>query len=270
MPYRTLSCAKASPLLRPIPSGAGTWVGAALMLAASSFVALPAEAQVKEAPPAASAPATKHVVSKPLWRELTARQQRALEPLAPHWDSLTEPHKRKWLALSRNYATLPPADQETLHSRMIEWAALSNQQRTQARFNFAEVKQVPLDERKAKWEAYQALSEEEKRKLAERAKPRPGAAATIRPVPPQKLAPLPAVAPDGQHTPRIQLAPPAPLPVRPQLVAPAPRPAPAADPAFPPVSAEAQIPPPSSTPPVEASAAAAPPVRVSEQPSSAP
>jgi hypothetical protein len=270
MPHRPLSCAKASSQLRPIPSGAGTWLVAALMLAASGFIALPAKAQVKEAPPAASAPATKQVVSKPLWRELTARQQRALEPLAPHWDSLTEPHKRKWLALSRNYATLPPADQEILHSRMIEWAALSNQQRTQARFNFAEVKQVPVDERKAKWEAYQALSDEEKRKLAERATPRPGAAATFRPVPPQKLAPLPAVAPDGQHTPRIQLAPPAPLPVRPQLVAPAPRPAPTADPAFPPVSAEAQIPPPSSTPPVEASASAAPPVRVTEQPSSAP
>ncbi|CAN7467201.1 DUF3106 domain-containing protein [Variovorax sp. LjRoot84] len=263
---------KALPLLRPIPSGAVAWVGAALLLAASGFAALPVKAQVKEAPPAASVPASvpaaKQVASKPLWRDLTARQQRALAPLAPHWDGLTEPHKRKWLALSRNYAALPPADQEILHSRMIEWAALSNHQRTQARFNFAEVKQVPVDERKAKWEAYQALSEEEKRKLAERATPRPGAAATFRPVPPQKLAPFPAVAPDGQHTPRIQLAPSTPLPVRPQLVAPAP--APAAAPAFPPVSAEAQIPPPSSTPSAETSASAAPPVRATEQPSSAP
>ncbi|SDD85655.1 Protein of unknown function [Variovorax sp. CF079] len=270
MPYHPLSCSKALPLLRPIPSGAVAWVGAALLLAASGFAALPVKAQVKETPPVASMPAAKQVVSKPLWRDLTARQQRALEPLAPHWDGLTEPHKRKWLALSRNYAALPPADQEILHSRMIEWAALTNHQRTQARFNFAEVKQVPVDERKAKWEAYQALSEEEKRKLAERATPRPGAAATFRPVSPQKLAPLPAVAPDGQHTPRIQLAPSTPLPVRPLLVAPAPRPAPAADPAFPPVSAEAQIPPPSSTPSTETSASAAPPVRVTEQPSSAP
>ena len=52
-----------------------------------------------------------------------ARQQRALAPLAADWDELTEPHKRKWLALSRNYAKLPPADQEILHSRMTEWAA---------------------------------------------------------------------------------------------------------------------------------------------------
>lgn len=259
-------------MLRPIPSGAVAWVGAAMVLAASGFAALPCRAQLKEASPAASVPPTKQVVSKPLWRDLSSRQQRALAPLAPHWDGLTEPHKRKWLALSRNYATLPSADQEILHSRMIEWAALSNQQRTQARFNFAEVKQVPADERKAKWEAYQALSEEEKRKLAERATPRPGAAATFRPVSPQKLAPLPAVAPDGQHTPRIQLAPPAAMPARPLLVAPAPvpSPAPAAGSVFPPVSAEAQTPPPPSTPAVETTPSAAAPARVAEQPSSAP
>jgi hypothetical protein len=103
-------------------------------------------------------------------------------------------------------------DQSTLHSRMIEWAALSNQQRTQARLNFAEVKRIPADERKAKWEQYQALSEEEKRKLAERAPAKPrGAAVPVRPVSSQKLVPVPTVTPAGQHTPRILLAPPAPL-----------------------------------------------------------
>ncbi|MBT2325110.1 DUF3106 domain-containing protein [Variovorax paradoxus] len=268
MPHRPLSRAKAPATLRPIPSGAVAWVGAALLLAAFGFAATSAKAQVTEAP-SASVPRPKQLVSKPLWRDLSTRQQRALEPLAPHWDGLTEPHKRKWLALSRNYASLPPADQEILHSRMTEWASLSNQQRTQARLNFAEVKQVPVDERKAKWEAYQALSEEEKRKLAERASPRPGAAATIRPVPARKLVPLPAANPDSQHIPRIQLAPPpTPPSARPLLATPAPsRAVPAA---LPPVTAEAQVPPPSPTPPMEAAASAAPPVRTAEQPSSAP
>ena len=159
MPHRTPSRAKAPPLLRPIPSGAVAWVGAALVLAASGFAALPCRAQLKEAPAAASVPPTKQVVSKPMWRDLSARQQRALQPLAPVWDGLNEPHKRKWLAVSRNYASLSEADQSVMHSRMTEWAALSNQERAQARLNFAEVKQVPADERKAKWEAYQALSE---------------------------------------------------------------------------------------------------------------
>ena len=117
--------------------------------------------------------------------------------------------KRKWLALSRNYSEMSAEDRKTLHSRMIEWAALSNQQRTQARLNFAEVKRIPADERKAKWEQYQALSEEEKRKLAERAPPKPrGAAIPVRPVSSQKLVPVPAVTPGVQHTPRILLTPP--------------------------------------------------------------
>ena len=49
------------------------------------------------------------------------------------------------------------AEQAKLHSRMTEWAALSPQQRTQARLNFAETKQLSPDDKKAKWEAYQAL-----------------------------------------------------------------------------------------------------------------
>ena len=56
---------------------------------------------------------------------------------------------------------------------------------------------------------YQALSEEEKRRLAERAPAKPrGAAIPVRPVPAQKLVTVPAVTPAGQHTPRIMLAPP--------------------------------------------------------------
>jgi len=234
-----------------------------LLAASAGLTATSSAAQPKAAAAhasAASPAASKSILSKPLWRDLSARQQRALQPLAPLWDTLTEPHKRKWLAISRNYGRLSAEDQTILHSRMTEWAALSNQQRIQARFNFAEVKQLPAEERKAKWEAYQALSEKEKENLAARAVARPpGAAATIRPVPLQKLAPVPAIAPDGQHTPRIQLAPPVPVPARVQTVNPGP-----------PVPAEAQVPPPSAMPATDAPVPAAiPPVHVTEQPSSA-
>ncbi|VTU35623.1 hypothetical protein H4CHR_03704 [Variovorax sp. PBS-H4] len=249
-----------------------------VVFALAGTTVVPADAQVpaQGASSTTSAPAPKPVApSKPLWRDLSARQQRALEPLALQWNGLTEPHKRKWLALSRNYARLSPAEQEILHSRMTEWATLSNQQRSQARFNFAEVKQVPVDERKAKWEAYQALSEEEKRELAARAKPRPGAAASIRPVPAQKLVQLPAPTTDAQHTPRIQLAPPASM-AQPSLTrVPAPSPAAthvASPAAGPPVAAEAQVPAPSAptAAPVDASVSATSPARTSDQPAAAP
>lgn len=226
------------------------------MLAMGGWAAM-ACAQGPSAAVTASSPSATKAPSKPLWRDLGAKQQQALLPLAAHWDSLNEAHKRKWLAFSRNYAQLSPADKTTLHSRMTEWAILSPQQRAQARFNFAEVKQVPADERKAKWEAYQALTPEARRQLAERAAPHPpGATATIRPVPAQKLAPVPSGGVKGQHTARIELTPPPP-PAPPMIAAPpvaveTPAPAPA------PVSAPAPAP------------APVPPARMTEQPSSAP
>jgi Spy/CpxP family protein refolding chaperone len=143
--------------------------------------------------PAASKSATKIVVSKPAWTELTPPQQQALKPLAATWNSISEPQKRKWLAVSKNYPALPPAGQATMHSRMNEWVAMSPQDRAAARLNFAKTnelsKQLTADEKKAKWETYQALRPEEKAKLAAKGSPKPtGAATAVKPVPTQKLA----------------------------------------------------------------------------------
>lgn len=173
-----LSCASAWPADAPLPAP----------LAAPVFAQAPAR-------PAPVRTSSRKAESTPTWRELTPPQQQALAPLAGTWASLTATHKRKWLALSANYPALPPAEQARLHSRMGEWAALSPQQRTQARLNFAESKAVPKGDKKAKWEAYQALPPEEKRKLAagaRTAKPAaPATAAAVRPVPRQKLATVP-------------------------------------------------------------------------------
>jgi len=95
-----------------------------------------------------------------------------------------------------------------------EWAALSPQQRTQARLNFAEAQALPDDDKRAKWEAYQALSPEEKKKLAAGAgKPVPPTAAAVRPQKPATVAkakkadaasPKIAVAPDKiDHNPLL-------------------------------------------------------------------
>jgi Protein of unknown function (DUF3106) len=139
-----------------------------------------------------SKPVAKPVSSKPSWAELTPMQQQALKPLAVSWGSISEAQKRKWLEVSKNYPTLSPADQNTLHSRMNEWVALSPQQRAEARLNFAKTKELSTEltpeEKKAKWQTYQALSPEEKQQLASKATPRPtGAALAIKPVAPQKL-----------------------------------------------------------------------------------
>ena len=202
--------------------------------------------------------------SRPLWSELTNAQHASLKPLATRWDSLSEAHKRRWLALSKNYASLSTAEQHTLHGRMTEWAALTGRERVQARLNFAEVNQLAPDERTAKWETYQALSDEDKRKLADNASVRPrGAAVPVRPVAAQKLVQVPPPPRKGEHGPRIQLAPPAGIglttskPGVPDSVPAAPVPNPG-------VTTSA------ATAPVPISPVTVPMVRMTDQPSSAP
>ena len=186
----------------------GLTLWAPVVSAQTGAVAAPTAPTAPTAPKAAAAkPAAPAAVSKPAWAELTAAQQLALKPLAATWNSISEAQKRKWLEVSKGYPALPAADQATMHSRMVEWVAMSPQQRAAARLNFAKTKelsnQLTSDEKKAKWEAYQALSAEEKAKLAAKATPKPaGAATAVKPVPAQKLAatpknltPMPPLAP---------------------------------------------------------------------------
>lgn len=173
--------------------------------------AQPAAPAASKARPAASAkvaaPAAKPAETKPSWAELNAPQQQALRPLAGTWATMSEAQKRKWLALSANFPKLPPPEQDKLHSRMTDWVALSPQQRAQARLNFGETQRLSPDDKKAKWEAYQALPPEQKRQLAaDAAAKTPSTAAAVKPVPRQKLA---AVPPAGREarTPRIAAGP---------------------------------------------------------------
>jgi len=172
-------------------------------------------------PTVRSAPANSgHAGAKSGWAELTPAQQTALQPLAPAWGSISEAQKRKWIALSQNFRNLSPAERATLHGRMTEWANLSPVQRSQARLNFAQTNRLSTDEKKAQWQAYQALSPEQKQQLAAGGQVLPsGAAPALKPVAPHKLATVPVTrsdatkatrpAPDRQRTtatPRIARA----------------------------------------------------------------
>jgi hypothetical protein len=139
----------------------------------------------------------------PAWSELSAPQQKALKPLAALWPSMTVAQKRKWLAVSHNFIQLTDQEQITIQSRMQEWAALSPQQRSAARLNFAGTQQLPNEDKRAKWDAYQALSGEEKQKLAaQQNRPIGGGAPAIKPVAAEKLA-SPPLANSNKALPRI-------------------------------------------------------------------
>lgn len=188
-------------LARSVPEM--VWRMSAMALAAG--FAFTAAAQPQAAPAAsvlpARGPATKTVVAQavagPGWTELSPVQQEILKPLATSWNALSQGHKRKWLQMAKSYPSLSVEEQMKMQGRMKEWVALSPQQRAQARLNFAKTRELSreltAEEKKAKWQAYQALSPEEKRKLAAKAPSKPvGAAAAAKPVAPQKLATVPS------------------------------------------------------------------------------
>jgi hypothetical protein len=169
------------------------WFGSgfALLLALATSIAAggtsaPASAQLPSTHASGVSPsraaALKSDATRPLWVELTSAQQLALKPLSASWNALSEGRKRKWLALSKNYPNMSSAEKVKLQERMSEWVTLSAQQRNQARLNYAQSKAISPTEKQEKWQAYQALSPEEKHKLAVKVPPPPkGAAPAVKP-----------------------------------------------------------------------------------------
>ncbi len=131
-------------------------------------------------------------LSGPAWKDLKPAQQLSLKPLAANWSTMAEAEKRKWIAVAANYSKLTPSEQAKMHSHMTEWSSLSQQQRSQARLNFARSKPLTPTQKTETWQAYQALSPEQKKALVSTApaKPKGGAIAT-KPVPPQKQVKIP-------------------------------------------------------------------------------
>lgn len=143
----------------------------------------------------------------PGWEQLDTPQKLALYPLAPRWATLGEQQKRQWLAIAHSFSKLPETEQERLHLRMADWASLSAQQRSQARLNYAATNRLAPDSKRAQWEAYQALSSEEKNRLAAVAaatsRQSLGAAPPVRPVAPRKLVRVPAATQNPTGAPNL-------------------------------------------------------------------
>lgn len=158
------------------------WLG--VMLCAGAALA---ETPTKTA---VSAPVTPIIALE--WNDLTPAQREALSPLEATWPKLSAGQKRKWIALVHNYAQLAEPERAKLNSRMVQWAALKPRERETARLNFAATKKLTPEERTATWEAYQALSPEDKKGLAKKSRPpasstalaaKPAASSVITPVP---------------------------------------------------------------------------------------
>jgi hypothetical protein len=107
------------------------------------------------------------------WEVLTPEQRQALAPLQRDWSTLDASRRSKWLEVAARFSHLSADDQRRLQERMTQWARLTPAERERARLQFQESRQLPTDEKRARWEAYQALTEEQRKALAQRTEKRP-------------------------------------------------------------------------------------------------
>lgn len=116
------------------------------------------------------------------WPSLTVQEQQALQPLKSEWAQLEPARQKKWLEVASRFSKMPAEERLRIQERMAQWAAMTPAQSASARLQFQEARQISPGERQAKWEAYKALPDEERREFAQRAKPetKPAAAAPQR------------------------------------------------------------------------------------------
>lgn len=161
----------ASALLLSLAAG-GWWATGQVTMVPS---AVPAYMAVEDRKDHASLSSNTHApqlrisASGPIWREISAPQRQVLMPLRERWDSMGALTKRRWLVLADRYPKMDESERNKLVSRMNTWASLSAQQRNQARLNFETTKRLSAKELQAKWDAYQALSDAEKKRLLDQA-----------------------------------------------------------------------------------------------------
>ena len=143
----------------------------ALLAAAALWAALAALPAV-----AAGAGATEQ---GPRWASLPKGQQAALAPLQRDWASIDAQRKQKWLEVAGRFPSMAPAERQRVQERMAEWARMTPVERTRARLQFQESRQFSPEDRQSRWEAYQALPDDERKALAQRAKPAAKAASSV-------------------------------------------------------------------------------------------
>jgi len=105
----------------------------------------------------------------PSWVELTAAERLALQPLQSQWHTIDTTRKQKWREIAIRLPAMPRDQQIRMQARMTEWANMTPTQRNTARLHFETTKQVPVSEKQALWNAYQAIPDDQRKALADKA-----------------------------------------------------------------------------------------------------
>jgi hypothetical protein len=111
------------------------------------------------------------------WSSLTSTQQATLAPLKDDWIQIDNARRQKWLELASRLPAMPIGERDRIQQRMADWSRMTPAERGRARLAFQQSREFSANERQARWQAYQALPDEERQRLAERSRPAPKATA---------------------------------------------------------------------------------------------
>lgn len=142
-------------------------LGLAVVVAVLATVLMPFGHVVAQQPNVAGSKPVSEV--GPKWSSLSPSQRDALKPLEQDWSTIDTDRKQKWLEIAAQFPTMSVDERQRIQTRMTEWAKLTPEQRGAVRFQFKQAKELAPTNRQARWDAYQALPEDQKKELASRA-----------------------------------------------------------------------------------------------------
>jgi hypothetical protein len=146
------------------------WLVSGSVLIASAL-ALSVHAIALAGEPSASAVQGRAAEQGPKWAALLPAHRVALKPLEDDWSTFGADQKQKWIELAAQFPSLSADERQRVQTRMSEWAKLTPEQRGAARFQFKQAKELAPTNRQARWDAYRALPDDQKKELASRAAP---------------------------------------------------------------------------------------------------
>ncbi len=144
-------------------------ISTALMMGLGALGLTQSPSVLAQTSPGAHGKATGVPEKKPdgTWEGLKPEQQKILAPLEGDWDYMLPESRKKWALISNVYPKMSETDQQRLQSRMTGWSNLSQKDRRVARENYLSSLKFPAEKKAEAWSAYQKLSDEQKKKLAD-------------------------------------------------------------------------------------------------------
>ena len=151
------------------PRSLSALLSISMMLAIGTLGSVQSSGAFAQTPPAAHGKTTGTPEKKPdgTWEGLKPEQQKILAPLEGDWDYMLPESRKKWIQVANLYPKMSETDQQRLQSRMTSWSNLSQKDRRLARENYLSSLKFPAEKKAEAWSAYQKLSDEQKKKLAQ-------------------------------------------------------------------------------------------------------